>query len=77
MLVFIFLVPCLGCIPWYGNVWFTFSVPRWAIPLEHWQSLVYFLALCVCIVHAIYIYIYKYTYLLVDGCALCMMDSQG
>ena len=25
----------------------------------------------------IYIYIYKYTYLLVDGCALCMMDSQG
>ena len=40
----------------YGNVCFTFPVPCWAIPLERWQYLFYFLALCDSIVHDVCIY---------------------
>ena len=41
----------------YGNVCFIFLVPCWAIPLERWQYLFYFLALCDSIVHDVCIYI--------------------
>ena len=41
----------------YGHVCFTFPVPCWAIPLERWQYLFYFLALCDSIVHDVCIYI--------------------
>ena len=35
----------------YDNVCFIFPIPCWAIPLERWQCLIYFFALCGCIVH--------------------------
>ena len=54
----IFLLLAWAMFPKYGNVWFTFLVPFWAIPLECWQCLVYFFALCDSIVHDAYIYIY-------------------
>jgi len=53
-------------------------VPYWAIPLEHWQHLVYFIALCDSIVHdACYIYIYISACVCMGDCALCMMDFCG
>ena len=48
---FIFLLLAWATFPRYGNVYFTFFVPYWAIPLKHWQCLLYFLTLCGCIVH--------------------------
>ena len=54
----IFLLLAWAVFPKYDNVWFKFLVPFWAIPLERWQCLVYFSALCDCIVHDAYIYIY-------------------
>ena len=87
--LFIFLLLACATFPRYDNVCFTFPVPCWAIPLEHWQCLVYFLALCDSIVHDacihtyihtyihIYIYIYMSACLCVGDCALCMMDSCG
>ena len=41
----------------YDNICFIFLVPYQAIPLEHWQCLVYFLALQACILHDVCIYI--------------------
>ena len=73
---FIFPLPAwamfLGC----GNVCFTFPVPcwaiRWAIPLERWQCLVYFPALCDSIVHdaCVCIYIYIFACMCMGDCAL-------
>ena len=74
---FIFLLLAWAVFPRYGNVYFTFPVPCWAIPLERWQCLVYFLALCGSIVHDACIYIYISSCLCMGGCALCMMDSRG
>ena len=67
----------------YGNVYFTFPAPYWAIPLVCWQCLVYFLALCDSIVHDACIYICVcvgvcvFMCVCVGDCALCMMDSRG
>ena len=61
----------------YGNVYFTFPTPYWAIPLECWQCLVYSLALCDSIVHDACIYIYISAYVFVGDYALCMMNLRG
>ena len=47
------------------------------IPLERWQCLVYFPALCDSIMHDACIYIYISTCVCVGDCVLCMMDSRG
>ena len=60
--------------PEYGNVCFTFPVPCWAIPLEHWQCLVYFLSQCDSIVHDACIYTYVYIYVCLFMCGwLCTL----
>ena len=53
----LFLLLTWATFPGYGNVCFTFPVPCWAIPLEHWQCLFTFL-LCVIALYMMYVYIY-------------------
>ena len=50
---FTFLLLAWAAFPKSSNVCFTFPVPCWAIPLEHWQCPIYFPALCGCIMHDI------------------------
>ena len=68
-----FLHLAWAAFPGYDNVYFTFFVPYWAIPLEHWECLFYFLALHASIVHDVCVYIY--ICLFAGDHALCMMDS--
>ena len=65
----------LGLYSRYGNVCFTFLVPCWAIPLERWQCLLYFLTLCDSIVYDVCISIYACA--CVGNHALCMKNSRG
>ena len=58
VLPFIFLLLAWATFPRYSNVCFTFLVPCWAVPLEHWQCLIYFPTLCGCIVHIVCISIF-------------------
>ena len=58
----------------YGNVCFTFPVPCWAIPLEHWQCLIYFPALCHSIVYDVCMYVCIYIYICLCVCGwLCTL----
>ena len=78
--LFIFLLLAQVAFLGYCNVYFTFPVPCWAIPLERWQCLVYFLTLCDSVVHdACFIYIYAYICAgdYAGDCAFFMMDSRG
>ena len=54
--LFIFLLLAWATFPGYGNVYFTFPIPYWAVPLECWQCLVYFPPLCDTNVHDACIY---------------------
>ena len=54
---FIFMLLAWATFLWYDNVCFTFPIPYWAIPLECWQCLIYFLALYDSIVHDACVYI--------------------
>ena len=61
----LFLLLAWAVFPVYGNVCFTFPVPCKAIPLEHWQCLVYFPALCDSIMHDVYMSISASTWVIV------------
>jgi len=59
-----FLLLAWATFPGYGNVYFTFFVPCWAIPLERWQCLFIF-PLCDSIVHDVCISIYACIWVIV------------
>ena len=64
---------------------FTFLLPCWAMPLEHWQCLFYFPALCDSIVHyvcicvcvCVCVCVYASTCARVGDRAICTMDFHG
>ena len=74
---YLFLSPSLFLQNLVSRIGFLFLYLTWAAFLSYDNVCFTYPTLCACIVNDVCVCIYIYACLLMDGCALCMMDSYG